>query len=252
MIFWYNCTMNELKHLGEFEAVLKQYRVSSTAQQTLQSTKLALLVAPTATGRNTIVRELLKTGDYHYIVSDTTRHPRVNDGQPEQNGHEYWFRTEEEVLNDLRNGAFLEAAIIHNQQVSGISIREIEQAHVEQKTAVTDIEIVGVQNIVAAKPDTIVLFVLPPSFEEWQARIKRRGAMESGEFRRRLESAEQEFAAALAHDYYRFVVNDTIDHAVEQINLLTSDGKHSDGEHQKARQLAQQLHEATKEYLEAN
>jgi len=83
----------------------------------LQQTKFVPLVAITSSGRNTLIRELLKTGEYHFIVSDTTRKPRTNDGVMEQSGVEYWFRDEDEVLQDVKDGKFLEAAVIHSQQV---------------------------------------------------------------------------------------------------------------------------------------
>lgn len=212
--------MNHLKHIADFRSALQNYHLSPEALQTLSQTKLVLLVAPTSSGRNTIIRELLKTGDYHYIISDTTRKPRVNDGILEENGREYWFRTEEDVLADIKAGKFLEAAIIHNQQVSGISIRELQVARDTDKIAITDAEITGADNTTTFKPDTIALFVLPPDFEEWQRRIKHRGDMTAEEFKRRMESAVIEFAAALEHEYYRFVINDSVEHAAEQVTQI--------------------------------
>jgi len=243
--------MNELKQLAEFKRVLADYCISDSSKQILQKTELALLVSPTSAGRNTIIRELIKTSNYHYIISDTTREPRVQDGVLEQNGVEYWFRTEEQMLTDLKAGKFLEAAIIHNQQVSGISIRELEEARDEGKTAVTDLEIVGVDNIVPVKPDTMALFVLPPSFEEWQKRIKQRGDMHGIEYRRRLESAIKEFKAALDRPYYTFVINDTVAHAADQIHSITQDKQIDRLLQQKGRELAQQLYQQTKTFLES-
>src|ERR1700759_5108412 len=121
----------QLKHYQEFKAVLDSYQISDRARQAVQELKLALLLAPTSSGRNTIIRYQVGTGRYYYIISDTTRPPRVNDGVQEKNGREYWFRSEEEILADLKAGEYLEAEIIHNQQVSGISIRELEKAHSE-------------------------------------------------------------------------------------------------------------------------
>src|ERR1700689_1309052 len=118
--------MNELVHGAEFRSALRDYHLSKAALQTLSQTKLVILVAPTSSGRNTIIWQLLKTGDYYFIVSDTTRQPRINDGKLERDGHEYWFRSEAEVLTDIQQGKYLEAAVIHNQQVSGISIRELQ------------------------------------------------------------------------------------------------------------------------------
>jgi guanylate kinase len=212
--------MNQLIHLAEFQEVLDHYQVSPAAKQVLAKAKLALCVSPSSVGRNTIIRELLKTGDYRYIVSQTTRQPRVNDGVLEQNGREYWFISEEKMLADLKGGKLIEAAIIHNQQVSGMSISEIEKAKADNKIAITDLEVMGVENVIQAKSDTFALFVLPPNFDEWQRRMHSRGQMNEDEKRRRLESAVKELKMALSTDYYKFVINDTVENAVLQIQNI--------------------------------
>jgi guanylate kinase len=242
---------NQLDYLDEFRELLKHYKVSEAGKKVLKETNLVLLVAPTASGRNTIVTELLKTGDYHYVVSDTTRQPRVNNGVREQNGKEYWFRPEDVVLADLKAGKYLEAAIIHNQQVSGISMREIVQAHKEGKVALTDIEVIGTATIMAAKPDTHALFVMPPSFEEWMRRIESRGAMTVAEKQRRLTSAAKEFEVALSHDYYRFVLNDSVADAAKQIEALTR-GEEDSVWQTKLRTTAKKLLSATENWLSHN
>jgi len=241
--------VNKLHHLKEFREVLKHYRVSDEGRKVLEHTKLALLVAPTSSGRNTIVRDLLKTGEYHYIISDTTRKPRINDGVLEKNGVEYWFRSEEEVLADLKNGKFLEAAIIHEQQVSGISMREIKKARQEGKVGVTDIEIAGVRSIIEAKPDTIVFFVIPPNFDEWQRRLKSRGAMSVAETKRRLISALKELESALEHPYYTFVVNDKIENALEQIHNKAAESLTDRLQQKRGREITEKLYIQTQEHL---
>lgn len=242
---------NHLNHLEAFKTVLASYQISDESKQVLAQTKLVLLVAPSSSGRNTLIRKLTQTDQYHYIVSDTTRHKRSNDGVMEQNGAEYWFRTEQDMLNDLKNGDYLEAAIIHNQQVSGISIRELKKARDEGKAALSDIEIVGMQNIIAAKPDAYPLFILPPSFDEWMKRMDGRGEMSVEEKRRRLGSAVQEFTAAIDHDYYQFVINDKFDHAVQKIHEVVYEDKRSQ-DHDSGRELAKQLREATQTWLYEN
>lgn len=241
--------VNELKHLDDFRKVLKDFHLSDSAKQTLDQTKVVLLVAPTAAGRNTIINELLKGDGYHYIVSDTTRHPRVNNGIPEQDGREYWFRDEESVLQDLRNGEFLEAAVIHNQQVSGISIRELEKAHQAKQIAITDIEIAGAAHIHNHKPDAIVLFIVPPALDTWLARIHGRGDMPAEELKRRLESACKEFATALASDYYTFVLNNDFHEAVTEIHELVVLNRHDPHRDEQARRVAEQLYRDTQVYL---
>ncbi len=243
--------MNKLKHLAEFQKILAHYRVSEASKRILDQTQLVVMAAATSSGRNTIIRELKKTGEYHFIVSDTTRNPRLNDGVLERDGVTYWFRSEEEVLRDLEEGEFLEASIIHNQQVSGVSIRELERAKDEGKIAISDIEIVGVNNIIKAKPNMLAIFLLPPNFEEWQRRIVGRGSLPKDEVRRRLESAHKEFAAALKHDYYKFIVNDKLSEAVERVHQLARFGQYMPEEQARGRQLAEKLFMETQVFLKS-
>jgi len=242
--------MNKLEHIDEFRAALKDYTLSKVALHTLSQTKLVLLVATTSSGRNTVLREVVKTGDYHFIVSDTTRKPRVNDGVLEQSGREYWFRTEEEMLSEIQAGHFLEAAIIHDQQVSGISVRELELAAKDDKIAITDAEIAGADNAKKYKPDTVTIFVLPPSFEEWQRRLKHRGDMDAEEFKRRMQSAAEEYKHALERDYYQFVVNDDVVVAAEKVNRLAKLETIDEADQALARDLAEQLLVSTQALLE--
>lgn len=233
--------MNKLEHIDEFRAALKDYTLSKVALHTLSQTKLVLLIATTSSGRNTVLREVVKTGDYHFIVSDTTRKPRVNDGVLEQSGREYWFRTEEEMLEEIKAGHFLEAAIIHDQQVSGISVRELELAAKDDKIAITDAEIDGADNAKKYKPDTVTIFVLPPSFEEWQRRLKHRGDMDAEEFKRRMQSAAEEYKHALEREYYQFVINDDVVTAAEKVNRLAKLETLDESDQAAGRNLAEQL-----------
>lgn len=241
--------MNQLEHIGEFRQALKNYQLSDKAKQTLDDLRMVLMVGPTSSGRNTVIRELVKTGAYHFIVSDTTRKPRANSGVMEKNGREYWFRSEEEVLEEVKQGDFLEAAIIHSQQVSGISIRELEIARKTDKIAITEVEIAGADNTHKAKPDTTIIFSVPPSFDKWMDRLHNRGKLPQDEVRRRLESACLEFDAALIKDYYRFVINDDIDEAVALVDgMIRLEEYDAEREHE-ARELVKNLYQHTRDYL---
>jgi guanylate kinase len=210
----------ELEHYSEFKEILDKYTISEPAQQVLQDLKLVLLIAPTSGGRNTIIRHLANAGGYYYIISDTTRSPRVNDGVLEQDGKEYWFRTEEDMLADLKAGEFLEAEIIHRQQVSGISIRELKKAQAEHKVAITDVDINGIHNIIKAKPDALAIMILPPSFEEWQRRVASRGRMMPGEEKRRFETALRIFEDGQKYDFYRYVISENIEQSAGIIDAI--------------------------------
>lgn len=242
--------MNELAHIAEFRAALQNYRLSPKALDVVLQTKLVLLVGPTAAGRNTLIEELVKTGDYYFIVGDTTREMRYKDGQPiEKNGREYWFRDEADVLAELQKGEYIEAAIIHNQQVSGWGMREVAKAHDAGKIAIKEVTPDGPRTVRALKPDTYVLFNLPPGFDEWQRRLRHRGHMEPEEYKRRMQSACQEFETALEYDYYQFVINDTINDAVRQVRQIVQGKGPDPALQQKGRELTESLLETTRTFI---
>lgn len=244
--------MNRLEYIDEFKAALAQYRLSDAAKATLADLRLTVLVGPTSSGKNTVIRELTKTDRYHFIVSDTTRKPRMNDGVMEQNGREYWFRSEAEMLDEIRRGDFLEVALIHNQQVSGTSIRELEIARSTNKIALAEIEVVGAAATYIAKPDTVIIFCLPPNFEAWMRRLQGRGDMPADEVRRRMETACDEFEAALSNDFYHFVINDDIGEAVELIDNMAANGLFDAAQEERAGVTVRELYRQTRDYLASN
>lgn len=205
--------------MTEFQKILADYLPSEEAIASLQSSPLVFLTAPSGVGRNTLIRELEKTGKFKDLISDTTRPPRINDGILEQDGKEYFFVDEEHFLEGLRSGKYLEAAIIHNAQVSGIRIETFERIHSSGKIPISDIEIAGVDYYRRLKPDAICIFVLPPSFEVWMRRLKERGEMNEDEFRERMRSAKAELEHALSNDYH-FLINDSITKATLDVQKL--------------------------------
>lgn len=243
-------TTPHLVHREAFEVALANYHVGPRAQKVLDKTKLVLLTGPSSAGRNTIIDFMLGMGKYHFIVSDTTRPPRVNDGIPEQNGREYWFRDEDEMLDDIKKGEFLEAELIHGQQVSGISIRELEDALNEGKIAINEVDLGGIQTVVAAKPNTVAIFILPPSFDEWQRRMTERGKMTPDEYKRRMETAVRIFKEAAESTYATVIVNATVTHAAHQIDSLVQNGSADPAEQQQNRALAAELFKRTQALLD--
>lgn len=236
--------------MAEFRSVLNGYTLSKESLHTLLATKLALLVGPTACGRNTIINELVETGAYYHIVSDTTRTIRTKGGKPvEVNGREYWFRNEDDVLADLQQGEYMEAAIIHNQQVSGCNMRELEAAKQADKIAIKDMEPNGTHFVHGMKPDAVIIFVLPPNFDEWMHRLRTRSELPEDEIRRRLESSDAEIEVALHRDYYKFVINDRLEVAIMEVDMIAREGRTDAARQQAGRELAQQLHRDIKAYL---
>ena len=239
--------MNQLRHRDEFAAILQQYRVSESVREVLRRLRLVLLSGPSAAGRNTIINELLKSDEYVYIVSDTTRQPRVNDGVMETNGLEYWFRDEEQFLQELRHGDFLEAEIIHNQQVSGISLRELNRVSATGKIAISEVEIGGFENILSLKPDTVGMFILPPSFAAWMKRLQLRGSMPEAEVLNRLVTGMRIFRQAGRLQTAHVVINDQLDKVINTVDALVH-GQYQGGE-TTAKNLAETLFKETAVYL---
>jgi guanylate kinase len=242
-------TIPRLVRRKEFEDALAHYKISDAGLKMLRETPFTVMVAATSTGRNTIIAELVKTGNYHFIISDTTRPPRYNNGVLEQNGREYFFRTEEEMLADIKAGGFVEAELIHSQQVSGMSIREIEKACKQGKIAISDVEILGGITVANLKPDATVIYLVPPSFEEWLKRIHGRTPVTPGELKNRLESAVKGFKLALANEHFIFVVNDNLADAVRKVDEIARLHHRNPSEEAAARAATQQLLVRTEEYL---
>lgn len=216
---------NKLVHKEEFQKLLEGYRPSQASIDLLRSMKIVVLCGPTSSGRNTIIERLVATGDYGFFLSDTTRKPRYKDGVlVEPNGSTYWFITEEQMLSQLTNGEMIEAAIIHDQQVSGVNINTLATLKQQGKIGVTELQHDGPRAYKELKPDTIAFFILPPSFDEWLRRIEDRSHMSDAELANRLRSSLLEFDAALHDGFFHLVVNDSIDAAVEEIISIANRG----------------------------
>jgi guanylate kinase len=244
-------SMPTISNRESFHEALDDYSMSPEAVELLSETRLVLMVSVTAAGRNTIIEKLLeRSDDFYNIVSDTTRPQRVNNGAViEEHGVEYFFRPEEDILADLQAGRFIEAAIIHDQQVSGVSVREVVRAHATGKIAITDIEVQGCANVLEVKPNTIAIFVLPPNFEEWMRRITTRSQLPAEEISHRLNTAVKELSVALADERFVFVINDDLDETVEVVDMIA----HGDSPYHeitsKARELASTLRDQTVQHL---
>lgn len=230
----------QLRHKDEFRDLIAKYQPSDQTIELLASAKITLFDGPSGSGRNTIMRRLVQSGRYQQMLSDTTRPPRMNDGVLEKNGVEYWFKSEEEFLAGLKRGEYVEAAVIHNQQVSGVNVAEIKRAVEVGKVTVNDVQPDGIEAFRRHQPNTVTIFTIPPSFTIWMERLQLRGEMTPIERNRRLESAEEELKHALASDYYQFLINDDLDTAVQQVDEICQ-GKRSMLNDEKSRNIAQQM-----------
>lgn len=213
-----------LKNIDEFRKLLADYHVSAPAKKLLETINYVPVSGLAGGGRNTVINYLTTHFEYHFVISDTTRPPKLRNGVMEVDGVDYFFRTEEDMLNDIRNGAFLEAEIIHNQQVSGTSIRELLRAKDTGKIPIRDIEYGGIENVYKAKPNATIIGLLPPNYGEWIRRFSNREEIHEEEFRNRLQTAEKVLDAMLAKPYFKLVINNTVEQCAADIREIVERG----------------------------
>lgn len=232
----------------EFIEVLDGYQPSDEAKELLKDIPLVVMLGVTGSGRNTIINHLVNTEKYHFIISDTTRPPKLRDGKMEQDGVNYHFRKEDELLDDLRNGMFLEAELIHDQQVSGISIRELKNAADSGKIPINEIDLGGTVSIRNAKPDAVFIFVIPPSFKEWLHRLRGREVMSEEELRNRLRTAVKVLDEGMAREDFVFIINDSSHQSADEIDEYVKN-RVIVGNQSAARKIAQDIKQELFEYI---
>lgn len=243
-------TLPTLHNKQAFQEALENYQISDHAKRVLASTPFVALSGLAGGGRNTVIKELVKNYNYIFAISDTTRPPKVRDGKLEQDGINYYFRTEAEILNDIQNGEYIEAEIIHNQQVSGTSIREIERTMATGKIPIHDFEYGGMLNVYKAKPDAAIIGLIPPNYDEWLRRLRGREVMADQEFLNRLRTADKVLENMLEHSQYTLVINDNLEGCVQDVRAVVEFGTYSEEQNNHARSVAAELHVKVKQALE--
>lgn len=179
--------------------------------------KLIVFSAPSGSGKTTIVRALLKRPELNlaYSISATSRPPR---GQ-EVDGKDYYFLSQKEFEQNIRDGAFLEWEEVYPGQHYGTLLEEVNRLLEEGKNVVFDIDVIGGLNIKKQFNDeALALFVQPPSIEVLAQRLEQRGTDSSEKIHMRLEKARLELSQAPNFDHA--VINESLDQAIEQAHEL--------------------------------
>jgi guanylate kinase len=173
-----------------------------------------ILSAPSGGGKTTIARKLLESrADVGYSVSCTTRAPR--DG--EVDGRDYRFMSEAGFLAARDAGEFAEWAEVHGY-FYGTLRSEVTRVLATGRHVLMDIDVQGARQFHAAFPDTVMIFVLPPSGEVLKARLSGRNTENRERLLLRLRNARAELSAVGLYHYV--VVNDDLDRAVGQVSAI--------------------------------
>jgi guanylate kinase len=203
----------------DLQKQIEQYSMTDAAKQLVRDTPLLLIASVVGGGKDTVTKELLKTGEFHRIVTHTTRQPRVNHGVMEENGREYNFVSLQQAQELIQDKAFIETKFVHGN-VYGTSVAEIQAAHDEGKTAVADVDIQGVIEYLEVKPDTYAVFLLPPSVDTWLKRLESRyGNLDDhqDEIKRRFRTAYNEIKHVQEDKRFILIINDELQTTAQRV-----------------------------------
>jgi guanylate kinase len=179
-----------------------------------------VVAAPSGAGKSTITRALLKSEPLLSLsVSATTRAARPG----EREGEHYYFRTPSEFRNMVDNGELLEWAEVFSRRY-GTPRGPVEHALADGRDVAFDIDWQGHRQLRAALPDDVLsVFILPPSLEALESRLKARGGDDPAEIARRMKAARSEISHWAEFDHV--VVNDNLDHAIDSVRSVLHAGR---------------------------
>lgn len=178
--------------------------------------KIFIISAPSGTGKTTILKKILKEiPNLHFSISVTTRKPR----EGEKNGTDYYFVTVEEVLDMFKRKELIEWAMVHGN-FYGTPLWEVENNINKGINVIVDVDVKGFMKIKKRYPESISIFIMPPSIEELKNRLlKRENKKEfDEELKKRFEKAKYELLFKDLYDYV--VLNDNLDKACEEVKSI--------------------------------
>ena len=166
-------------------------------------------------GKGTLMKELLARypEDYALSISATTRNPR----EGEENGREYFFKTKEEFEKMIAKGELIEYAK-YVENYYGTPRDYVESRLAEGKDVILEIEIQGALKVKETFPDTLLMFVTPPTAEELRSRLVGRGTETMDVIESRMRRACEEAEGMDRYDY--LIVNDDLGECVERMHSI--------------------------------
>ncbi len=173
-----------------------------------------IVSGPSGSGKSTLVAKLRELPGLLFSVSCTTRPPRAT----EASGKWYDFISEEEFDRRARRGEFLEYAQVFGRHWYGTPKRWLDEAREKRLDLVLEIDVQGAAQVKQKMPDSVAIFVLPPSRQELERRLRERGQDSVDSIARRLERARQEMQRFQEYDF--LVVNSDLERAGSAIQAI--------------------------------
>ena len=181
------------------------------------SSRLPLVIVvsgPSGAGKSTILqRALVEVPRLRFSVSHTTRPPRPG----EREGIDYHFVSREEFMRLAVGEMFLEWAEVHGQRY-GTARAEYARAGEDGVDLLLDLDVQGAEKVRARFSDSVSIFILPPSYEHLERRLRSRGPADEAAYARRLTVAREELQLFPKYDYA--IINDDLDESVESLKAI--------------------------------
>lgn len=176
--------------------------------------KTFIVSGPSGVGKSTVLHELFsRRNDLYFSVSATTRPARSG----EEDGVHYHFLDVDRFQRWIAEDQFLEyAEYVGN--FYGTPKRFVDEAMDRGRDVILDIEVQGADQVADKRPETVRIFIAPPSWAELERRLSSRGTDSQEKIQKRLVRAKAEFQAAHAYDY--FVINDSVENAVRELEAI--------------------------------
>lgn len=175
-----------------------------------------IISAPSGAGKTTLIQRLIEgTAAFEFSVSTTTRPQRPG----EVPGKSYYYVTNEEFMDMVDQGMFLEWALVHGNSY-GTTKKEIDRIRAAGKIPIFDIDVQGARNLQQKIENVVSIFIVPPSRKILEERLRKRRSESESQIALRLRNAIQELKEYERYDY--LVVNDSLDTAVEQLKAIVT------------------------------
>jgi guanylate kinase len=179
------------------------------------SESLVFIVSgPSGSGKSTLVQKILEVPGTMLSVSCTTRPPR----KTESDGKWYNFISEAEFQQMVERDEFLEFAQVFGKNWYGTPKKWLDEAIARNKDLVLEIDVQGALQVKRKLPGAVAIFVLAPSRQDIEQRIRARGQDSEDEIRRRLERSRQEMLTYNSYDYA--VINDDLERAGNEVQAI--------------------------------
>lgn len=179
---------------------------------------LIVLSGPSGVGKDAVLTRMKKLGrPFHYVVTATTRLQR----EGEKNGVDYYFLSQEEFQQMVDKDQLLEWAEVYGNYY-GVPRDEISKALSKGTDVIVKVDVQGAATINKILPQAIFIFLMPPSMEELELRLKQRRSESSIDLALRLEKAKEEIKSLPLFDYVITSHQDGLDDIISQIDAIVT------------------------------